>query len=447
MASFRGVAGWPSRWWASVRDLPKVEAILLVNTLVGCVGFGLYTAVSVIYFSTFADVSAVQVGLGFSLTASVWIFAASPVGRLIDRIGPREMTIGAGAVQGLLLACLPLINGVASFLILMCTLGIAERGASVSREALLAQLVDDKRRVATAARSRSIANIGLSVGTALAGVALAVNTRTAFVVLLVTYAALTLGVSAISLQYPRVPGRRETVRTGPRGAFRDPPFLAVSILSGLVSIFDTVLVIGLPLWIAHHTNAPATIFAGLMITNTLLVVLFQVRAARNVKSVPDARRALIQGSLAAALACAIFGVTAWTDTAVLAGAVLSAGVLLLTAGELRAAAADWSLRFELAHPDAQGEYGAIHSLGSTIRSICGPVLVTYLVGVWTGVGWLALVVIFLLLAAATGPVVGWAQRTRVRYTPAGSNPEPVPSTIDSVAGKAVPTAQPEGATR
>ncbi|WP_320064497.1 MFS transporter [Micromonospora sp. RTGN7] len=447
MAGFSGVAGWPRRWWSGVRELPKVEAILLVNTLVGCVGFGLYTAVSVIYFSTFADVSAVQVGLGFSLTASVWIFAAGPVGRLVDRIGPREMTIGAGAVQGILLACLPLINGVASFLILMCTLGIAERGASVSREALLAQLVDEKRRVVTAARSRSVANIGLSVGTALAGVALAVNTRTAFVVLLVCYALLTLGVSAISLQYPRVPGRRGTTRSGPRGVFRDPPFLAVSLLSGLVSIYDTVLVIGLPLWIAHHTNIPTTIFAGLIIANTLLIVLFQVRAARGVESVPDARRALVQGSLAAAFACAIFAVTAWTDTAVLAGAILAAGVLLLTAGELRAAAADWALRFELAHRDAQGEYGAIHSLGSTIRSICGPVLVTYLLSVWTDTGWFVLVVIFLALAAATGPVVGWAQRTRDRYTPAGSHPAPVPSATDGVADEPVPTAQPQGATR
>ncbi|MGC4807623.1 MFS transporter [Micromonospora sp. DT233] len=454
MASFRGAADRSRSWWTGVRELPKVEAILLVNTLVGCVGFGLYTSVSVIYFSTFADVSAVQVGLGFSLTASVWVVAAGTVGRLVDRIGPKETTVGAGAVQGLLLACLPLVHGVAAFLILMCVLGIAERGASVSREALLAQLVDEKRRVATAARSRSVANIGVSLGTALAGVALAVHTRTAFVVLLVTYALLTLAVSAISLQYPRVPGRRAAAGSGPSGVLRDPPFLAVALLSGLVSIYDTVLVIGLPLWIAHHTEAPTAIFAALIIANTLLIILFQVRAARGVESVPDARRALVQGSLAAAFACAVFAATAWTDTAVLAGAVLAAGVLLLTAGELRAAAADWALRFGLAHPEAQGEYGAIHSLGSTIRSICGPVLVTFLLSTWTDVGWLVLIGVFLALAAATGPVVGWAQRTRSRYVPAPGHPEAapattptVPSRTDGVADEPGPAARPQGATR
>jgi MFS family permease len=443
MTDSQGATGGSKRWWAELRALPKAEAILLVNTLVGCVGFGLYTAVSVIYFSTFADVSAVQVGLGFSVTASLWLFVAGPAGRLVDRFGPREMTVGAGALQGLLLAGLPLISGFGSFLVLMCVLGIAERTASVSREALLAQVVDEKRRVLTAARSRSIANIGMTLGTSLAGVALAVNTRTAFVVLLATYAVLTLAVSAISLQYPKVPGRAGSARSGPRGVFRDPPFLTVAVLSGLVSIYDTVLVVGLPLWIAHHTDAPPPVFAGLMITNTLLVVLFQVRAARGVDTVPNARRALTQGALGGAVACAIFGVTAWTDSGLVAGALLAGGVLLLTAGELRASAADWALRFELAHPQAQGEYGAIHSLGSTVRSISGPVLVAYLLGTWTGLGWLALVVMFVALAVAIQPVVAWAQRTRPRYTsvptppPAGPDPKGDPET----------TAQPQEAAR
>jgi MFS family permease len=442
----RGATVRLTRWWADVRTLPKAEAILLVNTLVGCIGFGLYTAVSVIYFSTFADVSVVQVGLGFSITASVWIVAAGPVGRLVDRIGPKEMTVGSGAVQGLLLACLPLINGFTSFLVLMCTLGIAERAASVSREALLAQVVDENRRVVTAALSRSIANIGLTLGTMLAGVALAVNTRAAFVVLLFTYAALTLVVSLISLQYPRVPGRRATTNTGRRGVFRDPPFLTVAILSGLVAIYDTVLVIGLPMWITHHTNAPAIVFAGLTVTNTLLIVMLQVRAARDVKSVHHARRALVQGSLGAATACAVFGVTAWTDSGLTAAALLAGGVLLLTAGELRASAADWALRFELAHPEAQGEYGAIHSLGSTIRSICGPVLVTYLLGVWAGLGWLALVVMFVVFAAATRLVVSWAECTRPRYT-SGAGATPPPAVESDGQSDPEPTAQQEEAIR
>jgi MFS family permease len=407
------------RWSADIRALPKAEVILLVNTLVGCVGFGLYTAISVIYFSTFADVSVVQVGLGFSLTASVWIVAANPVGRLVDRVGPREMTIGSGAVQGLMLVGLPLINGFTPFLIFMCTLGIAERAASISREALLAQVVDEKRRMTTAARSRSIANIGITLGNMLAAIALAVHSRTAFVVLLMAYAALTLAVSVVSLQYPRVPGRRDTVRSGPRGLLRDPPFLAVGVLSGLIAIFDTVLVIGLPLWITHHTKAPATVFPGLMITNTLLVIFLQVRAARGVETVRSARRALVQGSLAAGAACAVFGLTVLTESGLITAALLVGGVLVLTAGELRASAADWALRFELAHPEAQGEYGAIHSLGSTMRSICGPAMVTYVLEVWTGRGWLVLVVVFVAFAVAIRPVVGWAQRTRPRYTSGG----------------------------
>ena len=400
------------RAFVALRELPRTESIMLLNTLIGCVGFGLYTAAGVIYYTTYAGVSAIQIGAAFSATAAVWLVAAARIGRVVDRIGPREATIGFGVAQGLLLACIPLVHGFAGIVALLSVLGIAERGASVAREALLAQVVTPERRVVTAARSRSLANVGLAVGNALAGVVLTVGSRTAFVVLLATYAVLTLLVAVISLRYPAVPGRPRG--PGRRGILRDPPYLAVAVLAGLISIYNTALVVGLPLWIVGHTDAPRWLFAVLMIVNTTLVIVLQVRATRGAESVPGARRALAQGGVGAAVSCLLFGLAAWIP---LWGtvAVLLTGVLVLTAGELRAAAAEWTLRYELADPDAQGEYGSIFSIGATVRSVAGPVLVTFLIGTWLVGGWMALTVLFALLTIATGPVVGWAVRTRAAH--------------------------------
>lgn len=53
-------------------------------------------------------------------------------------------------------------------------------------------------------------------------------------------------------------------------------------------IHHALLTIGMPLWIAGHTTAPHWLVSGLLLLNTVMVVLFQVRASRGTEDLGGA---------------------------------------------------------------------------------------------------------------------------------------------------------------
>lgn len=59
-----------------------------------------------------------------------------------------------------------------------------------------------------------------------------------------------------------------------------------------MSLHFTVPTFLLPLWIAEHTSAPRWTISAMLVLNTVLVVVLQVRFSRNVGDVPSAGRAM-----------------------------------------------------------------------------------------------------------------------------------------------------------
>src|SRR5215203_6551539 len=62
--------------------------------------------------------------------------------------------------------------------------------------------------------------------------------------------------------------------------WRDRRYLALAALSAVFGMQFGVGEIGVPLWIANHTEAPEVLVAAALILNTVIVVLFQVPLAR-----------------------------------------------------------------------------------------------------------------------------------------------------------------------
>jgi dipeptide/tripeptide permease len=88
--------------------------------------------------------------------------------------------------------------------------------------------------------------------------------------------------------------------------------------------------------------------------------------------------------------------------------LLVGGMALLTAGELWISAAGWSVRYGLAKPHRQGEYGAVFSLGSSAMDMIGPAVVVILTDQYGLEGWAAIAALYALLFVAIRPAVAWA---------------------------------------
>ena len=87
---------------------------------------------------------------------------------------------------------------------------------------------------------------------------MSVDTQAAYTSLMLGNAATAVNrCCLLYLRMPRVPGTRRT-KDAASGltAVRDLPYLAMSLVSGLIMLGDIILTVGMPLWVVTHTQAP-----------------------------------------------------------------------------------------------------------------------------------------------------------------------------------------------
>jgi hypothetical protein len=360
---------------------------LVFVTLVDSVGTGMFLAVSVLYLTRTAGFTAAEVTGALSAAGLAAFLAAIPLGRCGDRFGHRRMWVALYLVQATVYALYPLIRDLPLLLAAMTAIALAEVGVSPARGATIAHLAGPGGRVRARAQLQAVTNVGFVAG---AGVAALVLVRdSGYTVLLLANAATYAIGAAVVGGLPATPTRAATTIGLP-----DRRYLAFSALNGVLMCYLAIPVVALPLWITHRTGAPAWTVGALMALNTVLVVLLQVRASRGAETVPGAAALLRRSGWALLGACLVFAVSAETPLA------LVAGMVVLTVAELWQSAGAWGLSFALAPPDRQGEYLGAFAMGTRIYDSAGPALVTALTLGGGPLGWVALGVLFAVVAAS-----------------------------------------------
>ncbi|MFI7236053.1 hypothetical protein [Streptomyces cyaneofuscatus] len=191
-----------------------------------------------------------------------------------------------------------------------------------------------------------------------------------------------------------------------------------------------VLEVALPLWLLTYTSAPRAMVGWLLVTNTVLVVVLQVRATRGITGPALAARAFRRGGLLVAAAC-LGAACAADQSPLFAGVVLLAAVVLLTLGEVISQAGSWTLSYDLAPDRAQGAYQGIYQTGISVSQALGPGLLTAFVLPHGTLGWAALATLF-AGAALTLPIAArWAERSGAATGPAARHCSPSPSATTS----------------
>jgi hypothetical protein len=269
-------------------------------------------------------------------------------------------------------------------------------------------------RVRGRAQLRALTNVGIGIGAAIGALALHADTRSVYVALIVGDAITFAAAAGLLARLPRVP-RGKAAAAGeraPRGlvALRDRPYLAVTMLSALLALQFGILEVALPLWVADHTSAPRAVAGVVLLLNTGLVVLLQVRASRGTDDAPGAARACWRAGLLLALACALFAACAGLPAWAAVGVLLLGGVAL-TAGEVLSSAGGWGLSYALARPEVPGQYQGVFNSGFSAAIMLGP-LVAVTLPLGLGVpGWIALGAVFAVSGAALVPTARWASRS------------------------------------
>lgn len=398
---------------------PKGPVRILVASMVGrSIGYGILLSVVVLYFTRSVRISAAELGISLTIAAILKILASIPAGHLTDRVGSRTSAILFVVLQGVLITGYALVDGFIGFIVMVSLVGMAESASEAARGALIAGVIPADERVQARAYLKSINNIGISLGSVLGGIALTYNSRLFYSVLLVGCGVLFVIGGLIYIALPAV-RRVPRPEGGPKWeVLRDPPFMAFGLINAILVMNTGILALALPLWIVERTSAPAVTFSVILVLNTVMVVLFQVRASRGSEDVAGGARALRRCGVLLAACCGLFAFAAGQPVW-LALVFLGAGALVHVFGELLYSAGTWAMAYDLAPEHAQGQYQGMFVMTTNLGNMLTPVAVTALVVGVGRVGWLAFAVV-MLGAGLAAPAVGrWAQRTR---TPAVAQP-------------------------
>ncbi|MFG2265688.1 MFS transporter [Streptomyces sp. NPDC048720] len=397
-----------------------VLRLATVLTAVNSLGNGLYFPLGVLYFTRIVGLEATSVGLGMTVAGLVGVAAGVPAGRAADRWGARRVGSLLWGGTGIATASYVLVGSYAAFLVaVICATGLqmASRGV---QGALYAEVLAPATRVEARAYLRMVTNVGMGVGGALGAVALQVDTRGAYLTVIVLNALSFAGPALLLPRLPLAPHARE--RAVPAAgaadgaaavdrwrAVRDLPFLTVTVLNAVLVVQYTLAEVGLPLWIVQRTTAPRWTAALLMIVNCVLVALLQVRVARRASHVTTAVRAMGWSGLLLAAACAVYALSAGLSP-VWAVLSLTAGAVVQVFAEVLSAAGGWTLGYELADARAHGVYQGVFGTGASAGMMAGPALVTVTAIAHGAFGWAVLGGVFALAGLCVAPAVRWARR-------------------------------------
>jgi MFS family permease len=390
---------------------------LIGSTLVNTLGDGVYAAVGALFLIRVAGLSVAEVGTGLTIAAVTGLVASTPLGVLADRLGPNRTYAFMLLVQAIAFAALTQVRTPLAYVAVVSVIALAEAGGRGAEGALIAGAVEAGTRVRTRAVLRVATNIGMSMGIGIGGVVLLVDRPDVYILALLGNAATYLGLAVTVMRgLPRVPPVPSASGPSALSALRDRPFLAFVALDGLLTMHNVLAQVAIPLWVVTATDAPAWLVSVLLLVNTAVVIVLQVRMTRGTEQLAGAARAGRRAGWLLAATCLVLAITDVTS-GTLTVSLLVVAALAHVFGEMFQAAGSWGVTFELAPPDAHGQYQGAAAMGRQFGDLLGPMVLT-VAAVGSGwPGWLATAALFLVAGVLVPVAVRRHERAGLRGQP------------------------------
>ncbi|MCP3754727.1 MFS transporter [Streptomyces sp. TBY4] len=373
-------------------------------------GTGLWAAAAVLYFTFVLGLDAGRIGLLLGAAAVAGIAGSPLAGHLAGRFPVRSLLIGCHLLRLGTLGALLVVTRFDLLLPLVAVTYLGDRAAK-ALEMLFATRVAGERRATYQALSRSTANAGYAVGAGIAAAGLALGTREAYQALILAN-ALSFLAAAVLVRRTREPraegrvaagagdagtggagdagtGRVAPGRTGAPSPWRDRGYLRFVLLDIPMNLDDSVLAVGLPLWLVAHTDAPHALVPAFLVINTVLVVVLQLRVSARFEGPRRAAAAVTVYGLTMLACCVLLALTAGAG-AVAASVALLAAAVLVTGAELLRSVSSWELAVSLAPEQARASYLGVAGMAQSVQKAAGPLLLTGAVMTAGPAGWLAL---------------------------------------------------------
>jgi MFS family permease len=328
-----------------------------------------------------------------SIAGGISLLFSVPAGHLSDRYGPRNIGAIAFIFEGLFLSCLVFVHSYTPFLLINIACGITGTIGQTMRMATISKLGTGDERVAIRAYQRTVTNLGIALGSVVAGVALAINTQVIYQGMLLANALTFILSALVFLKLPYIAPTVEKSEPLTFEALKDRRFLGATVLNGFMSLHFVLQTVAIPLWIVNETNAPRWWVSVIFVINTVGVILFQIRASRGSGDVSVGARQFRRAGFAVSIACLLYALASGVST-LLACLILVAAMCVHVFGEVVGSAGSWSIGFGLADERHQGQYQGVYSLSWGVGGTIGPAFVTAMAITIGQLGWVYMAALF-----------------------------------------------------
>lgn len=384
---------------AQLRDPPggRDARIMLVALFLDRTGSGVWGASSVLYFTFVARLDTREVGLLLGVAGVAGIAGSPLAGHLADRLPLRSLLIGCHLLRLGTLCLLLVCAGFDALLPVVAVTSLGDRAAK-TLEMLFATRAAGERRSTYQALSRSATNAGYGLGAGIAAVGLAVGTHDAYRALVLCDALSFLAAASLVWRTREQGGGRVVARSGTAATadgpgtpspWRDRGYLLFVLLDIPMNLDDSVLGVGMPLWLVNRTVAPRALVPAFLVINTVLVVALQLRVSARAEGPRRAARVVVLYGLTMFASCAALATATAGGTAAASAAMLTAAVLV-TLAELARSVTSWELAVSLAPRQARASYLGVAGVAQSAQKSAGPLLLTGAVMAAGPAGWLGL---------------------------------------------------------
>ncbi|WP_020522017.1 MFS transporter [Catelliglobosispora koreensis] len=404
------------------RPPSRLAGRLSLQSLLFALGEGTFMTGSAVFFTKIVGLSAAQVGLGLTLAGIAAFLAAVPMGKLVDRFGPKKMWAVSATGQAAMFAVWPFITDFKGYVIMAVCMEVIGALGGAAHGAYTIDVLPADERVKSRAYMYSALNVGFTLGSVMGGIALAFQSNAVLHALPWFTAAVFLVNAAAVTRLPkashdeRTPEERKVRIPGP-GPMRNPGWLLTTFFIGVFWTNQVLLNIVIPLWLVEQTDAPRVLLAFLFATNTVMCIFLPMAASRGVKDVSTALKAVRLSSTFFVISCLITLAThdtiGWVTIA-----LVWLGHVTVTGAELYLSAASWSFEAELMDPRQRGAYQGAAELSMTLGKVWAPAVYTFLALNWGAAGWLIIAGVIVLATVAIHPSTRLARRFLERHVPA-----------------------------
>ncbi|MGZ6745521.1 MAG: MFS transporter [Nocardioides sp.] len=395
---------------------------LAVQSLLFALGEGTFMTGSAVFFTQIVGLTAAQVGLGLTIAGAASFLAALPMGKLVDRFGPKKMWAVSATGQAAMFALWPFITDFRGYVAMAVVMEVIGALGGAAHGAYTIDVLPPDQRVKSRAYMYSALNLGFTLGSLAGGVALAFDSNS-LLHSLPWFTAANFLVNGLAItRLPRAShddrtAEERAVKVPGPGPLRNVGWLLTTFFVGVFWTNQVLLNVVIPLWLVQETDAPRVLLAFLFGTNTVMCIFLPMAAARGVEDVPTALRAIRVSSSFFVVSCLITLAThdtiGWVTIA-----LVWLGHVTVTGAELYLSAASWSFEAELMDPRQRGAYQGAAGLSSTLGKVWAPAVYTFLAMNWGATGWLVIAGIIVVATLAVHPSSQLARRFLETHVPA-----------------------------